>query len=532
VSSVPVVDYQQRYLHQNIADFLQQCQSAAGHLMRRDSIGTTPEGRQIWMATITDFSTGAPEDKPAYYVQANIHSHETYTTSAALHLIHALVTSSEVRELLRKVTFYVVPRANPDGGEYHLNTLSWVRSRVEVSPKPNGVIPQDLNGDGLILNMRWEDPAGPLALHPEDDRILVPRRPGDSGPFYHEAVEGLIHEYDGGPLVDGVTHYDYNRNYPIRWSHTADRARYPFEHADLRAIGDFLLSHPNIFAGQDFHGGTPSILCPSSLPNQELTTGDLELIVEMGKLGERLTGLSVKIPEKPVGLPGSSKDFAHYTLGISWYIIEVGSMYSTAGIGPDETVDALSETRERDFTQRIMQFSDEHADTDSRVMFVPWEDYDHPQLGRVQIGGQSRASKPFGHAYLPKMEQISAGISSFILQHATYHPELMLSGCEAVAVAPQLYRIRGRAANIGHLATNVMSTGLQSRIHQPVRVTIEQADDIEVLSRPRVYEFASLGGGGDFRPVEWFISATSGSEITMQATHPRGGSSRHTLTLP
>ena len=29
------------------------------------SIGTTPEGREIWIMSVTDGRTGAPEDKPA-----------------------------------------------------------------------------------------------------------------------------------------------------------------------------------------------------------------------------------------------------------------------------------------------------------------------------------------------------------------------------------------------------------------------------------------------------------------------------------
>src|SRR5690606_36169541 len=145
--------------------------------------------------------------------------------------------------------------------------------------------------------------------------------------------------------------------------------------------------------------------------------------------------------------PGNSKDFAHFGLGVSWYVVEVGWGYSTAGIGPDESFDALPETRERDFMRRIMRFADEHQETDSRVLFVPWEDYDHPQLGRVQIGGLTRAA--ISHVYPPEMEQIASGTTCFALRHAAWRPRIELSGVEATAIGPGLYRIRGRAANTG-----------------------------------------------------------------------------------
>ncbi|HCA47389.1 MAG TPA: hypothetical protein DEP45_08500 [Armatimonadetes bacterium] len=273
------------------------------------------------------------------------------------------------------------------------------------------------------------------------------------------------------------------------------------------------------------------------MPNEEINEGDLGLVLEIGRMGEELTGLTLMSSRdyraswrKPNVLPGNSKDFAHYGLGVSWYVIEVGWGFSTAGIGPDESFDALPETRERDFMRRIMRFADDHADTDSRVVFVPWEAYEHPQLGRVEIGGLTRAA--VSHVYPPEMEEISDGTTKFILRHAAYHPRLALSGCEATLIGAGIYRIRGRVANTGRFATNVMSTGLTARTQRPVRASIEPPEAGEVLSRQRILEFAAIGGGGDFRPLEWFIAAPQGTEIVVRASHPRGGTCTETLTLP
>ncbi len=532
----PEMRFDDFYSYDELTDFMRAAQAAAGDVMRLESLVQTPQGREVWLATLTDPTTGPPEDKPAYYVQGNVHAHEMYGTSAVLHLLHTLLTT-DARELLSELTFYVVPRTNPDGAEYAMTTKSEIRSRLNRDEKLNGVIPEDLNGDGMILNMRWEDPAGPLTEDPEDPRLLVPRRPGDTGPFYHQCIEGAIHEYDGGPLSRSVQSYDFNRNYPVGWNRGTDTARFPFEQPEIRAVGEFLLDHPNVFAGLDFHGGTPALLRPDSMPDEEISEADLALVLEIGQMGQELTGLKVMSSRdyraswrKPNVIPGNSKDFAHFGLGVSWYVVEVGWGYSTAGIGPDESFDAMPETRERDFMRRIMRFADEHRETDSRVLFVPWEDYDHPQLGRVQIGGLTRAA--ISHVYPPEMEQIASGTTSFALRHATWHPRIELSGIEATAIGPGLYRIRGRVANTGRFATNVMSTGLTSRAHEPVRASLALPDDAEVLSRQRVLEFNAIGGGGDFRPLEWFVSAQSGSELTVRAYHPRGGVCAQTLRLP
>ena len=60
--------------------------------MTVESYGNSYEGRDLWIATITDSSTGAHDTKPAHWVDANIHAIEVTGGVAALYLIHHLVT--------------------------------------------------------------------------------------------------------------------------------------------------------------------------------------------------------------------------------------------------------------------------------------------------------------------------------------------------------------------------------------------------------------------------------------------------------
>ena len=57
-----------------------------------ESIGTSYEGRDIWLATITNSETGAASDKPGFLIEANIHSMEWTGSTAALHLVHKLLS--------------------------------------------------------------------------------------------------------------------------------------------------------------------------------------------------------------------------------------------------------------------------------------------------------------------------------------------------------------------------------------------------------------------------------------------------------
>ncbi len=104
------------------------------------SIGRSHEGRDIWLATVTNSATGTAEDKPAVWVDANIHATEITGSTAALHLVHRLVTEYGTNERITRAldtrTFYVVPRVNPDGVELALaSNPTYLRSSTRKWPR-------------------------------------------------------------------------------------------------------------------------------------------------------------------------------------------------------------------------------------------------------------------------------------------------------------------------------------------------------------------------------------------------------------
>src|SRR5258706_15123868 len=90
-------------------------------LMSVLSIGQSYEGREIWCAIVTNIATGAHTEKPAFWVDGNIHATEVSAASACLHLLNKLVSeygeNPDITRCLDTRVFYVVPRVNPDGAE-------------------------------------------------------------------------------------------------------------------------------------------------------------------------------------------------------------------------------------------------------------------------------------------------------------------------------------------------------------------------------------------------------------------------------
>ncbi|MEJ5298043.1 MAG: M14 family zinc carboxypeptidase, partial [Armatimonadota bacterium] len=90
-------------------------------LMSIQSIGKSHEGRDIWCVTVTSSATGPAAEKPAFWVDGNIHATELSASSACLYFLKRLSqeygSNPDITHCLDTRAFYVVPRLNPDGAE-------------------------------------------------------------------------------------------------------------------------------------------------------------------------------------------------------------------------------------------------------------------------------------------------------------------------------------------------------------------------------------------------------------------------------
>jgi murein tripeptide amidase MpaA len=221
-----------------------------------ESIGTSGEGRAIWAVTLTNQATGPDHEKPAYYIDANIHAAEVMTSAVALATIHHLLANydrdPDVRRLLDETALYVIPRIAVDGSEQFLASSGQVRSSEVPYPLGlpdstyDGLELQDLDGDGLVGSMRIKDPAGPWKIAEYDERMMRPRRPDEyGGDYYFVHPEGLIRNWSGGKiaLAPSRSALDFNRNFPADWKPDwvqTGSGPYPLSEPETRAVAAFL----------------------------------------------------------------------------------------------------------------------------------------------------------------------------------------------------------------------------------------------------------------------------------------------------
>ena len=211
MAALPTPRFDEFYRFDPLTELLFAYAEARPNLVSVRSIGQSHEGRDIWVLVLTNTATGADLDKPAFWLDGNIHAAELAASTTCLYYLNDLLTKygapdeagRQVTHLLDTRVIYMVPRLNPDGAELALaDRPRHIRSSTRPYPYDevpvDGLTIEDVDGDGRILSMRVPDPHGGYKKHADDPRLMVAREPGEFGGEYFRLIpEGFIKHHDG-----------------------------------------------------------------------------------------------------------------------------------------------------------------------------------------------------------------------------------------------------------------------------------------------------------------------------------------------
>jgi len=530
------------------------------------SIGRSHEGRDIWVAAVTNRSTGPDSEKPAFWVDGNIHAAELTASTTVLYYLHTLVTGygSEraITQLLDTRTVYLCPRLNPDGAELALaDRPRHIRSSTRRYPYDedpvDGLTVEDIDGDGRVLFMRMPDPHGTYKKSAEDPRLMVAREPGEfGGEYYRLMPEGLLKHFDGlsikvNPDVEGL---DLNRNFPSGWRQEFEQVGagdYPTSEPEVRAMVDFVIAHRNIGAAVSFHTHSGVILRPmGAQSDDEMIPEDLWSIRRFSELGARLTGypaISIwhEFKYHPKEVISGTQDWLYEHLGALFWVVELWAPNREAGITDYKWIDWYREHPVED-DLKLLRWSDEQCGGQAHV---DWRPFMHPQLGPVEIGGWDKMN--FWRNPPPHLrEREAARFPAWMTQLALSLPRLELLRTEVRALGPDTWRVRLAVANSGWLPAYVSKRALARKVVRGVMFEIhlpEGDPSVSLVSgKPRM-EGPQLEGHApknslnaflpnreitaDRAVAEWVVRAPQGTRLALTARAERAGVVRAEVSL-
>lgn len=556
---MPSVDFTKYYRPHEVEAALKAFAETYPQLCALSSIGASHEGRPIWCLALTNSATGPADEKPALWLDANIHATEVTGCMGALHLIQTALerygADPRATALLDTRALYVVPCLNPDGMEQALTSPVYVRSgtrRYPYADDRDGLYPEDIDGDGLIVDMRIEDPDGGWKVSEKDPRLMRRRAPDEHGGVYYRVyTEGSVRGYDGyqlkvAPPAQGL---DFNRNFPYIWAPEGEQhgaGPFPASEPEVRAAVAFLSAHLNVSFAVSYHTFSGVILRPySDKPDEKMPQDDVWTFKEVGQRGKELTGyphVSVyhgfRYHPREV-MNGAFDDWAYDQLGMFAFTVELWDMVGEAGIKERDFIEWFRDHPEED-DLKLLKWNDEVLGGKG---FVNWRPFDHPQLGRVEIGGWIER-RTFGNPPEALLERTVAPSTEFVVAQALMTPRLELRRVEAEPLGDGLYRVRALAANSGYLPTYGSRRAQEVRAVRPVEVSLELPEGAELLTGEARHEIGQLEGratkrglwGGDYptdnlHKLEWTVRAPAGGTLRIAAASQRAGTARAELTL-
>ena len=562
---MPTPRFDHYYRYAELSELLGDLAAAHPELMRVESIGKSHEGRDIWLATVTRFATGDDRDKPAFWVDGNLHAPELAGSSACLYFINSLLTGDghdpDISRCLDSRVFYICPRINPDGAEWALaDTPRIIRSSTRPYPydelSVGGLIREDMDGDGRILSMRIPDPDGPWKVCDRDPRLLVPREPAEQdGDYYRLLPEGRLEDYDGyliqvQPVKEGL---DLNRNFPAEWRSEAEQkgaGPYPASEPEVRAVVHFISDHPNLCGGVAFHTYSGVLLRPLSYrDDNDLAPEDLWVYRKLGDKGTALTGYPAasayhefRYHPKEI-ITGALDDWLYEQRGLFAWTVEIWSPQREAGIGDYRYIDWYRDHPLED-DLKLLEWNDDVLEGKG---FIDWYPYDHPQLGRVELGGWN----PLFSFWNPPprlLEQEVQRFPQWLVWHALLSPELAVE-LSAEDLGKDSYLVRAVVTNRGWLPTYITKQALDKKLVRGVACEIVLTEAATLIQGQRRLEIGQLEGRAhkpastfgwagvvtdptDHRAkAEWIVEAKPGTVIEVTTRHPRAGNVRAKITL-
>jgi len=463
------------------------------------SIGKSAGGRDVWLVTIANRKpdASARENKPAIAILGNVQGSHLAGGEIALRMAQQLIEkqdSDEVKKLLETVKLYIIPRPDPDASEKCFAAQFRVPAGNDRKTDDDRDFsfgedpPNDLNGDGFITQLRIEDDAGTMMVHPDDDRVLITADPkkNERGK-YRVLTEGIDDDGDEQWNEDAGDGVAFDKNFTFGYKpfqpHTGPNA---VSEPECRAIADFLFDHPEVavvytFSLDDnlFHPWKPNSQTERERIRKNILTSDAIAVDFMGEVYKKIHGGSDS-PAPPDSTNGAFSRWAYFHYGRwslnarPWWVPKTEApKKEEAKDDPDKKEGDKKEEKKPSGEKRGSEQINllRWLEANRIEGFVPWKAIEHPDFPgqKVEVGG----FKPLVDINPPaaELDKLAEKQVAFLHKLPDYLPKLELRDIKIESLGGGLRRATVTVANTGYLPTMPEMGGVNG-IPYPLQIEI------------------------------------------------------------
>ncbi|MDX1944754.1 MAG: M14 family metallopeptidase [Pirellulaceae bacterium] len=528
--------------HAQATKIIQNLAAAYPDLTRLQSLGKSHGGREMWLLTVTNFAKGDANSRPAMWIDGGIHANEIQSVEVVLYtawfLCEMADESDVVRRLLDERVFFLLPMMSPDSRDAHFyepNTTHSPRTgQRPFDDDRDGLVdedgPDDLDGDESITLMRVRDPNGRYKPHADFPQLLVPVKDGEKGEYSILGQEGKDSDGDGEVNEDGDGYYDPNRDWGWNWQpdYVQNGAhRYPFSIQENRLVADFIAAHPNIAGGQSYHNAGGMILRGPGDKADSFETADVKVYDSLAQRGSQvLPGYRyMNIANDLYEVWGGEVDWLHQSRGVFAFTNELFTPFNF-----------FRQPGHQGFfgSPEVQHMFDKYLLLGEG--FSPWKEIDHPQYGKVEVGGMKKNWIRQPPSFL--LEEECHRNMAFTLYHADELPLIKIQSVEVKPLGGNLRQVTAILENPKICPTH--SAGDVKRKITPPDIAALSGENAQVIlglvssepffkepaeqkREPARLKLASIPGR-DVVYVRWLVAGEGPLEVTLSSV--KGGSDR------
>jgi hypothetical protein len=233
-------------------------------------------------------------------------------------------------------------------------------------------------------------------------------------------------------------------------------------------------------------------------------------------------------------------DWIHQMYGAIGFTTEVWNIAGVCGIDKDEYLRRLWE-RPEEFELKILAWNDSYL---SGKGYMDWTPFDHPQLGKVEIGGWKtkfvRQNPP--HAML---EEECLKNCLFTIKHCMASPLVKITDVRVTEIGECAYKVSVTVENQGFLPTNITEQAIKVKVAQSVRLIAKLPGGAAFVSGQEATSLGHIdgvagGSSGYFMgnpsrsrvQTDYVVKAQAGSEMEFTVVSEKGGTDRKRTWLP
>jgi hypothetical protein len=484
-------------------DYIQRVAREYSNITELMEIGRTNMDRPIYVLAISKMDNGTTIDrhvelrnprkegvqnvtpmksyhgKPGVWIDGGTHGNEYTGTEVSLYIVDKLLSGygsdDAITQLIDENVFYVCPIVNPDGVYNSVQKgISQRQNSMELDDDDDGKInedgPDDLNGDGKITSFRYPDDNGRYVIDDLDPRNMrqLARDEEFSGQRYSVVREDKDNDGDGRRGEDSERGIDVNRNFPEGWFNDEPDVKkggsgyYAASSPEARSILEFFTNNTNILLVQSFHTSGGFTYRPfARWADSRIAAEDLDVFDKVMGVKYKELHPDEENPDR-LWLPPYRGDRPYgYGIFIDWAYAQYGAFSMTTELwswardtrglpGYD------GETDRNVWNRALLDYQETAFDGE---IFVPWRNYNHPDLGQGDIGGFVSTYVGGNALPGPSLEHVAEVHWQFELFKAGLLPKLEITEATAETLSnsggTRIVKVTAKVENTGQLATHL-----------------------------------------------------------------------------